>query len=141
MPGSNKTPSQYESENSQPKVIALADIPSIEFTVGDEAANVINVALQVVDADRVALALQLAFIAWLSDTEAAVMTGTTPSVGTSIGTEGVIFHEYAPEILFELLTNADGLLDLNIEEVGTYTWWLNVRLPGGEVVSTEVVFA
>ncbi len=133
------TPSQWDSENSPPKVIALADIPSVEFVVGDEAANVINVALQVVDADRVALALQLVLLAWLSDTVAAGVTLAPPTTSVTIGTDGIIIGTYLDKIIFEILTDADGVLDLDIETVGAGTWYLNVRLPGGEVVSSAAI--
>lgn len=139
MPGSEKTPSQWDSENSPPKAIALASIPSVELTVGAEATNVINVALQVVDGEGMALALQLALFAWLSDTAGAALTATAPSVGTSIGTDGVIIVEHTAETLFELLTDADGVLDLDIEEAGVDTWYLNVRLPGGAIVTSAAI--
>ncbi|KKL69985.1 hypothetical protein LCGC14_2109420 [marine sediment metagenome] len=133
------TPSQWDSENSPPKAIALADIPSVEFVVGAEGSNIINVALQVVDSEGQALALQLALMAWLSDTEAAAMTLTAPSVGASIGTNGVIVHAPVTDTLFYLLTDTDGALDLDIEEALVDTWYLNVRLPGGEVVSSAAI--
>jgi hypothetical protein len=139
MPGSEKTPSQYESENSPPKAVALTSIPSVEIIVGVEVPNVINVTLQVVDAQGIALALQLAFLAWLSDTAGAAVTSSAPSVGTSIGTDGVIIVEHTAETLFELLTDDDGALDLDIEEAAADTWFLNVRLPGGAIVSSAAI--
>ena len=117
-----KTPSQWDSEHSPPKAIALATIPSVEFTVGIEAANVINVALQVLDDEGEALALQLALMAWLSDTEAAAMTLTGPGLGTSIGTNGVMVHPQATDTLFELLTDVNGAIDLDILEALVDTW-------------------
>jgi hypothetical protein len=139
MAGSEKTPSQYESENSQPKIIALASIPSVEFTVGAEAAQVINVALQVVDAQGIALAQQLTLLAWLSDTAGAALTGTAPDGGAVIGTDGVIIVEHTAATLFELLTDADGAVDLDLTESGVDTWYLNVRLPGGAIVSSGAI--
>jgi hypothetical protein len=111
----------------------------VEFTVGAEAADVINVALQVVDGDGRALALQLALLAWLSDTAGAALTATAPSAGTAIGTDGVIIVEHTAETLLELLTDADGVLDLDIGEAGADTWYLNVRLPGGAIVSSGAI--
>ncbi len=137
--GSDKTPSQWDSENSPVKVQALASIPSVEITVGVEVPNVINVALQVVDGEGVALALQLALFAWLSDTAGAAATAAAPDAGVAIGTDGVIIVEHTAEIIFELLTDAAGVLDLDIEESGVDTWFLNVRLPGGAVVSSAAI--
>lgn len=139
MPGSDKTPTQWDLENNPKTAKAVATIPSVELTVGIEAANVINVALQVVDGEGMPLAQQLAFLAWLSDTAGAALTATAPSVGTSIGTDGVIIVEHTAETLLELLTDADGVLDLDIEEALVDTWYLNIRLPGGAIVSSAAI--
>ena len=136
---SDKSPSHWDLENNPETVKAAAQIPSVEITVGTQAGDVINVALQVVDGQGMALAQQLSFLAWLSDTAGAAVTGTAPSVGTAIGTDGVIIVEHTAEILFELLTDADGVLDLDIEEAGADTWYLNVRLPGGAIVSSGAI--
>jgi hypothetical protein len=139
MAGSVKTPSQWDSENSPVKAQALASIPSVEIAVGVEVPNVINVTLQVIDAQGMALALRLAFIAWLSDTPGVAVTSAAPSGGTSIGTDGVIIFEHVAETIFELITDADGALDLDIEEAAADTWYLNVRLPGGAIVSSAAI--
>jgi hypothetical protein len=136
---SNTTPAEWDINNNPETARALALVPSVELTVGGEAADVINVALQVVDAEGVALAQQLALFAWLSDTAGAAATAAAPSAGTAIGTDGVIIVEHTAEIIFELLTDADGVLDLDIEEAGVDTWYLNVRLPGGSVVSSAAI--
>ena len=139
MPGSTVTPTEWDLANNPETVKAVATIPSVELTVGAQGGDIINVALQVVDGEGVALAQQLALFAWLSDTAGAALTGTAPSVGTSIGTDGVIIVEHTAETLFELLTDVDGVLDLNIEEAGADTWYLNVRLPGGAIVSSAAI--
>lgn len=115
---------------------------TVEMIVGVQGGNIINVALQVQDAEGNDLAEQKSFLAWLSDTAGAALTGTAPSVGTSIGTDGVIIVEHTAETLLELLTDADGVLDLNIEEAGADTWYLNIRLANGAIVSsTAITFA
>jgi hypothetical protein len=111
----------------------------VEITVGTEAADVINVGLQVNDAEGVAVAAAVGLHAWLSDTAAAAVTATAPSAGVAIGTDGVIIVEHTADILFELLTDAVGALDLDIGEVGVDTWYLNVRLPDGSVVSSAAI--
>lgn len=112
---------------------------TVEMVVGTQAGNIINVALQVQDAEGNDLAEQKSFFAWLSDTAGAALTGTAPSVGTSIGTDGVIIVEHTAETLLELLTDAAGVLDLDIEEAGADTWYLNIRLANGEIVSSEAI--
>ena len=134
-----KTPTEWDARKNNQTLDALTSVPSIEFTVAAQAANVINVALQVLDGDGQPWAQQLSFLAWLSDTAGAALTGTTPSVGTSIGTDGVIIVEHTAETLLELLTDAAGVLDLDIEEAGADTWFLNVRLPGGQIQSSATI--
>ena len=115
---------------------------TVEMIVGTQGGDIINVALQVQDAEGNDLAEQKSFFAWLSDTAGAALTGTAPSVGTSIGSDGVIIVEHTAETLLELLTDADGVLDLNIEEAGADTWYLNIRLANGAIVSsTAITFA
>lgn len=139
MPGSLVTPTEWDLNNNQETVKAFATVPSVEFTVGVEATNVINVALQVVDAEGVDLDQQLSFLAWLSDTAGAALTATAPSGGTAVGTNGTIIVEHTAETLLELLTDANGAIDLDITEVGIDTWYLNVRLPGGAIVSSGAI--
>ena len=136
---SDKTPTEWDLENNPETAKAVATIPSVELTVGAEAADVINVALQVVDGKGMDLAQQLALFAWLSDTAGAAVTATAPSAGTAIGTDGVIIVEHTAETILELLTDADGQLDLDIGEAGADTWYLNVRLPGGAIVSSGAI--
>ncbi len=134
-----RTPTEWDIENNQDTVKEITETPSVEFVVGVEVPNVINVALQVVDGQGVALAQQLAFMAWLSDTAGAAVTASAPSVGTSVGTDGTIIAAHTAETFFELLTDVAGVIDLDIEEAAVDTWFLNVRLPGGAIVSSAAI--
>lgn len=133
----------YELENCADQVEQTQTLlgvgVSVEFTVGAEAADVINVALQVVDGNGDDVEEAYSFLAWLSDTAGAAPTTTAPSGGVAIGTDGVILIEHTAEILFELLSEADGDIDLDITEIGVDTWFLNVRLPDGSIVSSDAI--
>lgn len=139
MVGSLKTPSQWDSENSPTKVSALASIPNVEITVAGEDTNSNIVTVQVIDGQGMALAQQLAFLAWLSDTAGAAPTATAPDADVAINAAGIILLEHTTDIVFELLTDADGLLDLDIGETSADTWYLNIRLPGGAIVSSAAI--
>lgn len=137
-----KSPTEWDARKNNQTLDALTSVPSVSFVVATQVANVINVALQVLDGDGQPWAQALSFLAWLSDTAGAALTASAPSVGTSIGTDGTIIVEHTAQTLLELLTDAAGVLDLDIEEAGVDTWFLNVRLPGGQVVSSaEITFA
>lgn len=139
---SDKTPTEWDIQNNPETAKELTETPGVEITVAAEGGDVINVSVQVKDGSNVDLAQQLSFFAWLSDTAGAAATATAPSAGVAVGTDGVIIVEHTAEIVFELLTDADGLIDLDIGEAGVDTWFLNVRLAGGTVVSsTAITFA
>ena len=136
-----KSQTLYDIENCNGNDIlaALGIGWTVEFTVGAEAADVINVALQIQDAAGADLAEAKAFLAWLSDTAGVEPTTTAPSVGTTIGTDGELLYEPLADIVLELLTDTDGVLDLDIEEAAVDTWFLNVRLADGSVVSSAAI--
>ncbi len=142
MSGSDKSTTEWDVDNNPETVKAIVEVvisnPNIEFTVGPEIVEAINVSLQVVDVEGNDLAQQLAFLAWLSDTAGAAVTPTAPD-GLVIGATGVIIVEHTAYTLIELLTDANGLLDLDITKTGPDTWYLNVRLPGGAIVTSAAI--
>lgn len=112
---------------------------SVEFTVGTEALDVINVAGQVVDAngDDVAQAYMLQM--WLSDAPGGAVAAAAPSGGIAIGTDGTIVSESIADQEFLLATEADGDFDIDITEAGADTWYLNARMPDGSIVSSDAI--
>jgi hypothetical protein len=111
---------------------------SATFAVAAEAGDAIAVTVQMVDADGVALAAQYSAWAWLSDTALAAVTADAPSGGTA-ATTGTILQEHATDVSLDFLTNASGVFVLAITEAGVDTWFLNVRLPSGLVVSSAAI--
>ena len=87
-----KSQTRFDIDNCDgPNIQAALGVDwSVEFTVGTEAADVINVALQVVDAAGDDLEEQKSFVAWLSDAAAGVPTTTAPDTAVDIGTDGTI---------------------------------------------------
>ena len=112
---------------------------TVELTVGAEGADVINVAGQIQDAEGNDLAEQKSFFAWLSDTALAAATAAAPSAGVAIGSDGVIIVEHTAEIIFEILTDAVGVFDIDIGEAAADTWYLNIRLANGDLVSSTAI--
>ena len=82
---------------------------------------------------------RVSFFAWLSDTAFGAVTGTVPSADVAIGTDGAIVLEHTTDIVFELMTSATGAIDLDIGEALADTWFLNIRLPGGQVVASPTI--
>jgi hypothetical protein len=100
------------------------------FTVGAEAVDVINIAVQLKDSNGVALAAKHVVRAWLSDTAGAALSGTPPSGTVVIGTNGVIVASLTAKTHLVIITDASGRFDLNITEAGVKSFFLNVEYQG-----------
>ena len=115
---------------------------TVEFTIGAEAANAINVAVQVKDGEGNAIAQSFVFQAFLSDSAAGDgIVATAPDGGIAIGTDGnIIVADVANKVL-TLQTEADGNVDITITESGADTFYLVVVLNGVIYVSDAITFA
>jgi hypothetical protein len=114
----------------------------VGFTVGAEATNVINVAIQLSDNNSAELTARACVYAYLSDdANGDTIAGTAPSGGVAIGTDGVADPVTADKS-FMLISESDGDIDLDITETGADTWYLVVVDPLGKLhVSDAITFA
>jgi len=120
-----------------------AGVAGVTITVGAEAANVVNVALQLEQADGSDLATIGVVEAYLSDDSGGDgITATAPSGGEAIGTDGSILASIVANKYWKLSSESDGDIDLDFTEAGTATWYLVVILPNGsKVISDALTFA
>jgi hypothetical protein len=118
---------------------AANQVNAVSITVAAEAADSINVALVFRDAKY--NAKRGACRAYLSDNaDGSNVAGTAPDT-VAIGTNGLAI-ELVTKKVWELVPNANGLLDLAIGENGADTWYLVVILPDGSlVISGAITFA
>ena len=113
-----------------------------KFTIGTEAANAINVAVQLRDrengneiTERVALNWYLASDA-TGDTISSAATG-----GIAIGTDGLLI-EWTNNISGLVISEADGDIDVTITDTGTPTFYLVLVAPDGKLYpSAAITFA
>ena len=111
----------------------------IDFVIGSEAGNVINVGLQLNDAGGNALATRASLFAYLSDdANGDSVAGTAPDGGWAIGTDGVLIPVVAGKAAM-LVSEADGDIDINITESSVDTWYLIVVLPNGKLVASAAI--
>lgn len=105
-------------------------------TVGAETGgNTIVVALQLKDADNADLAERGAIRAYLStDANGDTIAPTAPSGGVAAGTDGICRNLESGKV-FELVSEADGDIDVSIVEASTATWYLNCIMPSGNIVT------
>lgn len=122
--------------------LATAPIGDHTFTIGAEAGNVINVAIQLVDAKGAARAVHGGLLAYLSDdANGNSIVATAPSGGVAIGTDGLAIPLVAGKAWL-LVSEADGDIDLNITEAGAKTCYLVLVQPDGNLrVSGAITFA
>lgn len=116
-------------------------VNNVEFTIGAETANVINVGIQFKDGTK-DVAERVSVNAYLSDdANGDSVAGTAPTT-VAIGTDGLAIPLVAGKAWI-LTSEADGDIDLNITlSSGADTWYLVIVLPDGRLkVSAAITFA
>lgn len=120
-------------------IAALAqppDAPTIDFTIGAEAGNAIVVSGQIKKYDRPADQRHLIHC-WLSSDANGDTLASDP--GTLVaGTNGTILVEITSNLVFLMVTEANGSFDVSIGHTGTSGFYLNVAVPGGRVVTAPI---
>lgn len=114
---------------------------AVSFTIGAEAANVINVGIQLKD-KGLDVAERVSVLAYLSDdANGDSVAGSAPTT-VAIGTDGVAIPLVAGKC-FLLTSEADGDIDIDITlSAGADTWYLVIVLPDGRLVpSGAITFA
>lgn len=115
----------------------------VNFVVGAEAADVINVAGQVVDAHGKDIEFSAALPFYLADdADGQVPSSAAPAGGIAIGTDGALI-EWTADLSGLLITEADGDFDIDLTNATTTpTFYLVVVLPTGKLaISDAITFA
>ncbi len=111
------------------------------FVIGAEASNVINVGIQLQDGDGNDLTAVAAVKAYLSANADGSTLATAPTVGATIGTDGLLLPDVANQV-FTLVSEADGDIDIDIEDAGTPTFYLVIITWTGQlIISDAITFA
>jgi len=115
----------------------------VVMTVGTEATNAIDVAVQLNDAEGKALSEVGIVDFYLSDDAAGIIpTAAVPDGGIAVGAAGGVI-ETVTDAAGKLISDATGLVNLVITDTtGTPTWYLVLVLPcGGLKISSAITFA
>jgi len=113
------------------------------MTVGAEAGNAIDVAVQLNDPEGKALSEVGVVDFYLSDDAAGIIpTAAVPDGGIAVGAAGGVIETLA-DAAGKLITDADGLVNLVIDDTtGTPTWYLVIVSPDGNLtISDAITFA
>jgi len=120
----------------------LTAIGGPTYTIGGEAANIINVAAQLKDVKGVNFAARRCVTVFLSDDEQADgITATAPDA-LAIGTNGTIIVEHVTDKFMTIMTDVLGRFDINITyAAGAKTWYLCVVYGSVPFPSAAITFA
>lgn len=125
--------------------ISLSGAPfGCTFTIGAEAADVINVAGQLTDAMGKNVSGSRGLQIYLSaNDDGSTLEGTSATLSLAIGTDGLLMEEIT-DGKFTLVTESTGAFDIDVTEtVGANTFYLVLIMPttGALVISSAITFA
>jgi len=110
------------------------------ITVGTEAANVINVGIQLTDASGDATAAANALDFYLSSDSAGQTLETSGPDAIAIGTDGVLIKNGSDSLISgKVISEADGDIDLDLTHAGADAFYLNLILPNGKIATSGVI--
>jgi len=133
---------QDGSVNTNEIVKDAAGAVGATITVGTEAADAINVAVQLEDNDGVNVAARRCVYVYLSDdADGDGITGTAPATSMAIGTDGNIIDTLTAKASFMIASNATGAIDLDITDTTGSTWYLVVVVGDELLVSGAITFS
>ncbi len=117
-------------------------VQHVSITIGTEAADVINVAIQLKEGDKDADERVRGEFYLSDDANGDSLTATAPSAGIAIGTDGVILTEHTVDKHFTAVSESDGDIDIDITHVGAKTWYLIAVMNDGRLIpSAAITFA
>jgi hypothetical protein len=109
------------------------------FAIGADAGGTISVGIQLQDGNAADLAVRGSVFAYLSnDANGDAIATTAPDGGWAIGTDGLLIPVVAGKAA-QLVSEADGDIDITITESGTATWYLILVLPNGKLVASTAI--
>ncbi len=111
------------------------------FTIGTEAADVINVVIQLKNIDGQDMDERAGLSWYLSNDAEGDDLATVPTGGIAIGTDGLLVESITNSAGL-VVSESDGDIDVNITDTGTPTFYFVLVNPNGKlVVSSAITFA
>jgi hypothetical protein len=109
------------------------------ISVAAEDTDVVAVTIQLTDANGNDLGARGSVFAYLSDdANGDSVAGTAPDGGVAIGTDGLAIPLVAGKA-FQLVSEADGDIDLEVTESGADTWYLIVVTAAGQLIASDAL--
>jgi len=110
------------------------------FTIGAEAANIINVSVQLQDNNGTAVTgIHIVDIYLSNVSTAASFASTVPDTSVTIGTNGALQDLTGGTFIFRCLTNSSGVFDVNIEHTAVTDFYMSVKLESQKAKISSVI--
>lgn len=110
------------------------------FTIGVEAADTINVAVQLKDARGNNVGRRVHGRAYLSDASSgAGITGTATTSALAVGTNGNLLDIPVTGKSFDFVTDASGRIDIDIIQTAALTYHLVILAPDGKIIVSDAI--
>jgi hypothetical protein len=127
------------SEPAKKDLVKALGIGGATFVIGAEAANVINVGIQLTDDDGNDLDAVTAVEIWLFADAAGVSINTNAYDTIAIGTDGLLVERVADKII-DCTCESDGDIDIDLTEAtATPTIYVGVKMGDGSFVISGAV--
>lgn len=135
----NRIKSALASSLAKDDVVKSLGVGGATFTIGTEAANVINVGIQLEDDDGNDLSAVTAVEIWLFADAAGVSINANDYDTIAIGTDGLLVERVADKIL-DCTCESDGDIDIDFTEATTTpTSYVGVKLGDGSFAISSAV--
>jgi hypothetical protein len=113
------------------------DCADASITVGAENTNVRAITIQLKDAYGNDLAHAQVVKVYVFSNATMQSLATGGSTGIAIGTDGTILNTILAKKIFDVVSEADGDIDLTWTDTGTESVVLGVQLPNGRMVLSD----
>ncbi len=130
-------------QSNLPASVLADDVANVlnypALSVGLEAANAIDVTIQVKNVKGENVSEVRVLELWLSDTSSGWETATAPDTSMAVQT-GVTMDVPTANKRLRVMTNANGQAVIRITETGAATWFMGVKLQDLIAYSTAITF-
>lgn len=109
------------------------------FTIGAEATNAINVAIQLVDRDNGNEITERVGMTWyLASNATGDAIATAPDGGIAIGTDGLLL-EWTANVSGLVISEVDGDIDVTLTESTAKSFYLVLVAPDGKLYPSDAI--
>lgn len=110
-----------------------------KFTIGTEAANVINVAIQLIDRENGNELGEAVAVQYYLATDSAGQAVASDPGDIVIGTDGTIITEFTTDVCGLVVSEADGDIDFDVTHTLDNDYYLVLIMPDGKLQISSIL--